>query len=61
MQNGGVIVWQQRLLVYSRTATGWQAQFLGDDQSLAVTGELATAIDDDQRHQLQKRIDEGSD
>jgi hypothetical protein len=61
MLNGGVIVWNQRLLVYARRAAGWHAQYLGDDEPVPVSDTLQAAIDADQRHQQQKRLDEETD
>ncbi|MDB5986024.1 MAG: hypothetical protein JWR16_1077 [Nevskia sp.] len=61
MLNGGVIVWNQQLLVYRRAAAGWHAQYLGDDHPLAVAGELLAAIEADQQRQQQKRLSDAAD
>ena len=51
----GVIVWQGRLLVYQRQGAGWLLRFLGDDAILAPTPELLAAVEQDIRHQQDKR------
>ena len=61
MLNGGVIIWNQRLLVYGRAANGWHAQYLGDDQAVAISDALREAIDADQRHQQRKQRGDAED
>jgi len=60
MDKGGVIVWEQRLLVYRQSAGGWHAQFLGDDRPLPLADALRQAIEADQRHQQSKRLDDSA-
>lgn len=51
----GVIVWNDRLLVYERRGGDWHAQYLGDDQPLPPEPGLIDAIEADRRHQCGKR------